>query len=188
MTSIPQIRINQQYSRIGIDTEPGHYEIKQPGPDQQYKTTPSRLEMESPSGELSIDSSKAWDALGIGSNYRLMDTIVSEARRIALQGIARRVEDGNRMADLTNKNDPIPEFAMRAFDDLDIEYRTSAAPDNVSIQYVARKPNIQFTPATLDIQTKVNAPSIEYVRGKLDIYLAQKAFIEIIPPEMDLKV
>lgn len=188
MIPIPQIRINQQYSKIGMDTEPGRYEIKQPRPVQQYKSTPSQLEIESPRGELQIDSGKAWDALGVGSNYGFLATVASEARRIALEGIARRVEDGNRMADLTNKNDPVPEFALRAFDDLDIEYRTPAAPDNVDVQYTAKKPTVQFDPARLDIQTQVNPPEIEYIRGKLDIYLTQKASIEIIPPEIDMKV
>ncbi|MNR53544.1 hypothetical protein D3C85_1735750 [compost metagenome] len=58
----------------------------------------------------------------------------------------------------------------------------------MDIQYRANRPEVNFEPGLVTIQSKTNSPEISYTPGKLDIYVAQKNSIEMIPPQLDLKV
>ncbi|PYI51178.1 DUF6470 family protein [Paenibacillus flagellatus] len=189
MPSIPQIQISQQYARIGIDADLGRYEMKQPRPTFELEQPQATMEMRQPLGELEIDQSKAWDALGRANILVVMNRIYSQARDIALQGIAKIVEDGNRMAAINKTSaDAIPELASDVTVSFpDFQYAGEAAFDNVDIQYTARKPEVRITPGQIKLNTHPNPPEVEYFRGKLDIYMQQYNKVEITPPAIDIR-
>lgn len=190
MRVTPQIQIRQQYARIGIDADLGKQEIRQRPAQLTLKTEPSRLTVESKPGELQIDQTKVRDALGVGSSLTFMSRVYEEARNVGLQGIARIVERGNRMAAIQNKTNAIADIARdTSFKPYEFNYQFQpASMDNVDLSYTAHKPEIAFTPATLDIQVEVHAPEISYTRGKLDIYMQQYASVAFIPPQIDAKL
>ncbi|WJH36312.1 DUF6470 family protein [Paenibacillus sp. CC-CFT747] len=186
MVSIPQLQIRQQYGRIGIDADPGRQSIEQPKAEVQIKTTPAKLDIHSPQGELEIDQSRAWDALGKGNILESMHRIYSQAHEILLQGIAHRVEYGNRLADISKPGNPIADNAeQEAYHFPEFDYYGPASMDNVDIRYTAHKPEIQVTEGRVDINVIPHKPVIEYIRGKLDIYMQQYPKVEYIPPTID---
>lgn len=185
---IPQIQIRQQRAQIGIDADLGQLDIKQPKATLEITTEPSKLEIHSEKGVLYIDSSKAWDALGLGSSLETMSRIYSKARDVALQGIAKIVENGNRLAAIQNGGNAIAEIAKEKGDEFfEFEFLGDASMNNVELHYEPGKLDIQFKEGKVNVNTHPNPPEINYIRGKLDIYMIQYPKVDIIPPQIDIK-
>jgi hypothetical protein len=186
---IPQIQIRTQNASIGINADPGMQEIEQPKATFEMHSTPAQLSIVSPPGELYIDQSKAWDALGLSNFLNVLPRISEAAKQIALEGIARIVENGNRMAAIQIKSNAFADIAESQALEYQpaIDYLGEASYLNVSERYYAHKPEIDVIPGRVDINTHPNPPVISYQRGKLDIYPTQYAKVEIIPPQIDLK-
>ena len=190
MSGIPQIQIRQQYGRIGIDADLGTQTIRQQSAKMTIDTEPARLDIRSKKGELFIDQSKAWDALGYGNHLEMMSRVYTEARNVGMEGIARIVERGNRMAAIHTKANVIADIAQEeAFRPYEFNYHFQPASiDNVDLQYIAHKPDIEVTPGKVDIQVDRRPPELSYTRGKLEIYMQQYPHLEIIPPQIDMKL
>ena len=189
MPSIPQIQISQRYARIGIDADLGRYEMKQPRPTFELQQPKAKMDMKQPRGEMDIDQSKAWDALARTPILEVMNRIYGQARSVAMDAIAKIVEDGNRMAAIHKyKESAIPELAQDVRVSFpEMQYAGEASYDNVDINYTARKAEIEVTPGEIQLNSHPNPPEVEYFRGKLDIYLQQRNSIEITPPAIDTK-
>lgn len=187
MISLPQIQIRQEYARLGIDADLGQWDLKQPRPTFEMKQVPLHYDMNTQKGELHIDQSKAWDALGLGGNLNIMNRIYTEAHNIAMQGIARRAEFGDRLAAIHEGGDPIAENAMERFNEFqEFNYLGPASFDNVDVSYTPSHVDIELIPGRIEINTHPNPPEAEYRRGKLDLYMLNYNKVEIIPPQIDI--
>ncbi|KRE97961.1 hypothetical protein ASG89_29090 [Paenibacillus sp. Soil766] len=186
---MPVVQLRQTYARLGIDADLGQQSIRQPRPDFQITTRMAQLDATYRKGDLTIDQSRSWEALGKGNVFQFTALVANEAKSLALQGIAKRVEIGNRLAAIHNGGNPIADMAAdNFFEDFKFNYEGPFSTDSVDIQYRANRPEVNYEPGSVDIQSKTNSPEISYTPGKLDIYLAQKNSIEMIPPQLDLKV
>lgn len=186
---IPQIQIRQTPALLGIDADLGTQSIEQPRPTFEMEQPRAQMEIHNPLGHFEIDQSAAWDGLGLGGNMKVMNRIYSTAPDIALQGLARIVEEGNRMADLTNPNNPFAELAADwrvSFPEFDIY--GEAAYNNVKTDYVRGNFTLNAEAGHVKLHTEVNRPIYEYTRGKLDLYMQQYNKVEIIPPAIDTEV
>lgn len=188
MPSIPQIQIRQQPALLGIDADLGTQDIQQPRATFEMTVDRPKQDIRQPRGEMDIDQSRAWDALGIGPSLEVFSRIYSQGRDIALRGIARRVEDGNRMAQIQIDSNPFAELAKnvdRNFSEYD--YAGEASFDNVDITYTARKAEINTTDGKVNLNTHPNRVEYEYNRGKLNIYMLQHQSIDISVDPIDYK-
>ncbi|WP_168123428.1 DUF6470 family protein [Paenibacillus sp. HB172176] len=183
---IPQIQMTVQNALLSIDADAGVQHIQQPRatidmkqirPEQQFETTQSRLE---------VDQDKAWDALALGNNLETMSKIYSMASDMALRGLARIVEKGNRMAAIHEGGNPIAENArdwQRTFPEFD--FRGPASCDNVDIHFTQGGVTINTIPGRVEMNVQVNKPILDYDRGKLDMYVSQYGKVTITPPQID---
>jgi hypothetical protein len=189
MIIFPQIQIRQTPALLGIDADLGTQDIKQPRATFEVTTERPKQEIRQPRGELQIDQSKAWDALGKGPFLETMNRIYSESRNVALQGIARIVDNGNRLAQIHLNTNPIADIAEQlSFERFEFDTLGPASFDNVDITYTAKKAEINVTDGLVNLNTHPNRPEYEYQRGKLDIYMRQYNSVEITPPQIDLKL
>ncbi|OCT13151.1 hypothetical protein A8709_20620 [Paenibacillus pectinilyticus] len=189
MSAIPPIRLDIQPAKMGIDIQRGQWDIRQPQPTMEMHTTPTTIEMSSPQGEIHIDQSRAWDALGIGSNITFMNRIYSQSKDIALQGIASIVAKGNRLAAIEKGGNPIADMAAeRAFEPSSMNYLGEASYDNVDLDYTPHKVEIEVNPGHVSIEVTPHFPEISYTPGKVSFYVQQYPKAEMIPPEIDTKV
>lgn len=189
--NFPQIQIRQQYGKLGIDADPGQLDMQQPKATQEITTTPSKLSIHSEPGKLSIDNSKWHDALGHGPFLEVMNRIYSQSRNIALQGIAKIVEDGNRMAAIHTGENAFAALARESMQDIDFfeyMYMGEASLDNIDMRFDPGSFDIHFEPAKVEHRVTVNPPIIDYHRGKLEMYMLQYPSVEITPPQIDLKI
>jgi hypothetical protein len=186
---IPQIQIRQQNVKLGIDADLGEMNIRQPQATFELKTDSPKVDIHTERGVLYVDSSKAWDALGRGPALETMNKIYSRLHEVALQGIAKIVEDGNRLAAIHHGGNAIADIAKeRGAEFFEFEFMGDASPLNVNVRYEPGKLDIQAIGGTVDLNTHPNPPEISYSRGKLDIYVMQYPKVEIIPPQIDTKV
>ncbi|MCR8632368.1 DUF6470 family protein [Paenibacillus radicis (ex Xue et al. 2023)] len=189
MSPVPQIQYRQEHASFRIDADLGQYQIKQPRPTQEIRQVAAQMDIKQPKGDLDIDQSKAWDALGKANNLEVMQRIYSQAKDIALQGIGRRVEEGNRMAQIKNPGNAFAEIAQNirvSFPEM--KFEGEASYDNVDIHYTAGKPDIQVQEGGAEITAQVNPPEINYERGKFDFQMLSYAKIEFTPPQLDTRL
>jgi len=185
---IPQIQIRQEYAKLGIDADIGMQDIKQPTATFELTTERPKLDIHSEKGTLYIDSSKAWDALGHGPALETMSRIYSRAHEVVMQGIAKIVEDGNRMAAIQNGRNAIADIAKeKGAEFFEFEFMGDASVNNVDMHYEPGKLDIKVEEGKVSLNTHPNPPEINYTRGKLDIYMMQYPKVEIIPPQIDMK-
>ncbi|SEU14156.1 DUF6470 family protein [Paenibacillus sp. NFR01] len=185
----PLVQIRQTYALIGMDSTSATLSISQPPADMQINTTPGELTVHSPGPEVHIDQSAARAAYTGGTYPEMSQRIYSGVQEIWLQGIAKRVEQGDRMAEFFKPGNTIAEvygtdWQIESLPDI----RGVASFDNVDIDIQAVAPSIEYRPAEVHIQVQTHQPDIEYQPGSLDIYLRQKASLSFIPPEIDTRM
>lgn len=182
----PQLQIRQEYAQLGIDADLGTQRMEQPRPTFELRQNHAKLHIRQPLGRFEIDQDRAWDALAVGGNLETMSKIYSMAPEIALKGLRRRVEEGNRMADITIKSNPFAEFAKdwrRTFE----EYAQIAGPasyDNVDLEYIRGDFSLDAELGAIELNARVNQPVHEYTRGKLEIGILKYNLVEITPPPL----
>lgn len=186
---IPTLQIRQTPAMIGIETETGAYSIIQPTAEVTITTTPGELQVESFRAELSIDQSSAWAAYNGGNMLDMNKRIYSGIQQLYLQGLAHKVEQGNRMTEFYKPGNTIAEVYGTDLEPNSFpEMRGPASYDNVDIHFEIRTPEINYRAARVDIQVERHHPEIEYTRGKLNIYMQQYASIQFIPPEINIQL
>lgn len=174
---------------LGIDTDPSTLSITQPKAEVSITTTPGELTVQSTRPELTIDQSRAWEAYNGGKMLNMNKRIYSGIQQLYLQGIARKVEQGNRMAQFFRPGNTIAEvYGTDTEPNSFPEVRGPASYDNVDIHIETRAPQIHFRAAKVNIQVERHDPEIEYTRGKVNIYMQQYASIQFIPPELDVQL
>lgn len=183
------IQIRQKPALLGIEAGLGEYSMRQPRASLSISTTPGQFDIQHTDPRLTVDQSKAWAAYNGGPPLEMNQRIYSGIREIFLQGIAHRVEQGNRIAAIHQPGNTIAEVFGR---DTGIpalpEFRGPASVDNVDIRFDITPIQIEYREGTTDIQAQANPPEVEYHRGKLNIYMRQYQSVEIIPPELDTQI
>jgi hypothetical protein len=177
---MPQITIRQTYARIGMEIEPGKLDIRSPRGELHIDQNPAKMEITSPPGRLEIDSTAAWAALGRGGHLAWMNRLYDQIDAIALQNIAKKVEDGNRLAAIAGKQNAIADLASENWRYTNpLRYVGEASFFNVKVRYEPQTPTINITPSRAEIEYIPQKPTVDYIRGRVDIYLRQKNSIEI---------
>jgi hypothetical protein len=186
---IPTIQIRTQPIRIGMETTPHRFTFDQPRGIQEIRQPRPELTIEQPRGDLQIDQTQAWDALGYTHYSVLMDRIVSEARRIFLEGIAKKAEQGDRLAAIHQGGNPVADIAWEQYNqEAPMSLLGEARYDNVEIRYTAQWPNIDVNLRPPELNYTPVRPHYQFTRGQLNIYVLQYPSVTIIPPQLDIRV
>ncbi|MEX1028742.1 MAG: DUF6470 family protein [Paenibacillaceae bacterium] len=187
--NIPIVQLRTQPMILGIDTTKAKIEIEQPRADFKLEIKKPGINMQSPRGDLQIDQSRAWDALAVGSHLETMNSIFAVVKNIVLTTIGRIASEGDQLAAIHKKTNAIADIAAnRRIDRVELAFAGHAGPDNVDISYTERK--VQFEPVRgeVHIEANPNLPRFNYVPGNLNIHVKQYNKLEMIPPQIDLKV
>ncbi|OMF35835.1 hypothetical protein BK133_10315 [Paenibacillus sp. FSL H8-0548] len=186
--SIPQIQIKQQMAQIGMSAERGKLKLEQPEASIKMKQVNAELQISHTDGRLEINQDKAWDALGLASPTTVMNRIYTQAKSIALNGIARRMQDGDRLGNIAQSqgNNPIPSMA-KDWRDKKTNFNVSGPASylNVHVNYSEGQLSIDSKEGYVDRTVEVNSPINRSTIGQLDIYMRQRASVEITPPQIN---
>ncbi|WP_373230785.1 DUF6470 family protein [Cohnella sp.] len=185
---VPFISVQSQKGLIRVDSERGRFEIHRPKPDVQVESKPPVITANNGPGELIIDQSRSWDALNGGKPDAFWKRINSQYKGIAQQNLVRIVEEGNRIGDLRNRGNPMPDMALNEFVEgaPDLQVYGEASPDNVDIHYVPRDLNLQVQPGELNMDVQVHRPEVTYHRGSVKVQMMQYPKVTITSPQINI--
>ena len=174
------IQITTTKALIGINTTRGKQTISQPKGEQTIKTTAPKLKIRREAPRVIIDQYQCFAEAGLKNYIDLTKEYADLGHQYAMEGIARRVEDGNRMAMIQkNMPDAIPELAEKNAWDPQAEFNMGTIPRSRPKIDVEGSLDIDWEMGNVDIQYTPQKPIIDFNPGKVEVYLRQKPSIEM---------
>jgi hypothetical protein len=187
--NMPSLQIRTTPALLGMETQRGLLGIRQPKATLEMEITRPDLQIRQQRGDLYIDQSRAWDALGKAGSLTTMSRIYGQSRGIAMEGIARIVDNGNHLANIKSKNNAIADLGLQnTITTGQLDFAGPASYDNVDISYQAHTPDFEARNAIVDINAHASNVEFNYRRNSLNIFVKQHASVEIIPPNLDILV
>lgn len=179
--NIPQLRIDQQFAKIGINVTNASVDIQQGAAQLSIQQPQAEINIRTRPGKLTIDQSQAFADLGqfpIGEAVRRDAT---EGFQKAKEGSKRRRHQGDMMMKIENGGDPLKAIAKQ-------NAPRKAKPFNIGFIPSYGSVKIHYQPGDVEINNRANKPIIDamttpvtqsYQRGNVDVYLKQKNYIDI---------
>lgn len=172
---IPQIRMESQFAQIGMRQTFGNQQLRQPKADLSIEQPKANLTIETISSKLTIDQSEAWEQMNLMSTARHIEKNAHEGQSSVLEGMARRVEQGNELMRIEQSGNPIASQALvnghRQMKTLGITF--IPAPFSVKMDYEPSHVYINVEVNQPIIHAHPNQPEHHYERGSVDIYMEQ---------------
>lgn len=162
-----------QPAQLGIDLHRGHMRMSQP---------PAEQRIHQQHGELHIDQTRAWDALGKPKPAVFMERIANQSWGIAAAGVRKIVQTGNKLAAIHEHRNVFAEIGQAVFPlrgQGHIQYTAQPSMDHVKITYTAHRPVIEHM---------THEPIINIEPNRVELYMKQWPELEIIPPQLDVIV
>ena len=185
---IPQIQIQLTPLIMEYRTTRAKLEIftEQPKFNVQKRPISFQVEVKQPA-KLTIDQSRAFEALGMGGNEFFSKQIYSQSKDIVLQAIAKKVEDGNKMAD-HKQGSVIPDLHEgEPLTEIPFDYVSEPSYKNVDFNYQPKEIATRIDPGEISMSFQVNPPRSQYTAGRFDAYVKQYNNVKIVPPQIDLQ-
>lgn len=167
---LPQIRMEQQFIKLGLDIQKPVQEIKQPKAELNMTQEAAILEIHSPQGKLSIDTSEAQANLDLRSPRRRIQDNADYGYQKCLEAIAQISMEGDRLAAIENKGNPIADLAFEdsgIYQGKEIIAAGSLVGDGIEIRYEAQKPVINVTVRGVHMDPEIKKPILNYTPGKV---------------------
>ncbi|MFD1706924.1 DUF6470 family protein [Siminovitchia sediminis] len=178
---IPQIRIESVTGQIGMRTTHATQTIEQPPAVLQIQQLPAEMQIERTPSKLTIDQTKAWEDMNLKSIPRLVEEFAQEGRSAALEGTARRAEEGGELMRIEHGGNPIPVLAKRNSERTEALFNIGFIPSpfSVKLHYEPSVLDIQWTRHEPVIEVEPQKPIIGYEPGKVDIYMEREPSLKI---------
>ena len=173
-----QLRIDQQYAKIGLDIKEPFLNLKTTLPAVELAIKEPQLKMESKRPVIHIDQTKCFADAGRRKPLDFAWYCADLARSDVAAAVDRIVSDGNYLAGIENGNS-IPELAAASMDesiDFNVTFIPKQRPD---IWFDLYPVNIDLDRGTVDLQLHRGEFDSNLQRGQVNAYLRQKNYINI---------
>lgn len=184
----PIVQIHKQDIELQIKQDPGKLEIEQPKAEVFRQTTPLRMNIQQPQGDLQIDQTRAWDALGQVNNLEMMHRLYRNAEQVFLKGLGKTVDEGNTMAAIHKYPNAIPMLASSERIPLELDVFAAPSQLNVDLHYTAKKPIIDVQESEIHMDVQVNQPRYTHHKSQVNISVLQYPSIKFTPPQIDIQI
>ncbi|WP_308418970.1 DUF6470 family protein [Virgibacillus oceani] len=173
--------MTSQKAMIAIQQTPGRQEIQQPRAELSIQQPKAEISMSTTPSKLRIDQTQAWEDMNLMHIFKRIEKFANDGHQGLMEGIARRVRQGDELMKIENKGNPIAGQAIEnGFDQMkSLGIKFIPSMDAVKIHY---------QPSDLKIDVKVNKPRIEaeahkplheYHRGNVSISMKQFSNLDI---------
>lgn len=182
---LPQIQIRTTDIQMDTIVQKPVQRIEQPQADQTISQPHAKLEINTTRGQLKIDSSQARRDVGIYPTGEMIERYAQEGKQAAMQGVARRVREGNQIMRGAGKGQSREIIQQIAKQNTGPKrpgpYNIKFVPSvgSVKINYTPGKTDIRITPGNLQINVKVNKPIHNYTPGKVTGVMLQRPRVDI---------
>ncbi len=186
MNNISQLHIEHQYPKIGMRSKRAELLIQQPKAKIDIHQEQVKVEIRHKDAKVLIDQSSAWAAYGKIPPVEESKNVSEQYKQIGIEAIGKIAEDGDQLAAIQNKQDPIPELAKEDLFKLpEINYLGEASSLNVRYDVIPGSLDMKWHGGKTQINVSIAKPIITYTHGKLDIYLLQKDYLKISFSKVD---
>jgi len=179
--NIPQIQIQTTRGILGLQTTKPIQEIEQPKATLTQRQPAAILEISTTRPQLSVDTTEARAEIDLKSVFGRIDEYVQLGKQGAMEGIARRAQEGQQMMKIENGGNVIPEIAKQ---------NATPSPAPIGIRFIGNHSTIQVSikPGTTDVRftpqkavndVQINKPIHQYTQGKVTGVMEQYPSIQI---------
>ncbi|OEF97708.1 DUF6470 family protein [Desulfuribacillus alkaliarsenatis] len=172
---LPQIQINHQNARIGLENNFAQISIRQSHADMRISQPHADLSMSTRHAQIYIDQRQAWDEVELKHIFTKITEYAQKGRQAALQAASRAAQEGDRMREIHISSNPFVEFAKRdqgQIPNTGIKFIPSYG--SVKISYQPMETDIQAQARDVQVDVNINKPQIQFNPGQSRAYLAQK--------------
>lgn len=172
--TMTQIGIEQQRATVSMRQPKADVKMNQPQPDVEYIKTKSQLE---------IDQTVAFADANLKHPFRMVREAAARARQDVLKGLAEEAAEGDRLMKIEYHNqNVIQQIAREESEPTPKQFNIGFMPSSagkVKIFYQPSSIEIKVNRGNFNIDITPNYPTIKFNPGDLQIYLKQKASLQI---------
>jgi len=185
MSMLMRININEQRAQIGLNITRSNLNIQNPTPAVQINNQRSQLNINASQPSFTADNSAARYEMGLATSGEFARDFAAAGRQTAMQGIARRANDGDLMARFqVQGRDAVPTLARNASmarlgpREVNIGLMPTSRPN---FTWHVNQININFSPHSLTVNASPQntAPVSLHPQHSVSAYFA-------VPPQMDI--
>jgi hypothetical protein len=184
------IRITKTDALIGVKTTSANMSISQPKADFNMSIEHPKVEIQTEQIKVQIDQQQCFNESGLKDFATLTRDHAMDARQAAMEGISRRVNEGNRMAAIENGFNAISEIAISNSFTQHVFNIVSMPRSRPKIDFVGGIVDIRVLEGDVEVASKPNKPIIDVQIGDVEIFLSQNPEIkfEYTGNEVDVKL
>ncbi|MBM7607972.1 hypothetical protein JOD29_001216 [Lysinibacillus composti] len=179
--NIPKLQIQSTKAQIGLTIQKPVQEIQQPKANLDLQQPKAILKMETTKSKLSIDTTEARADLDLKSSRRRTSEVAQHSQEEAMNGIARRAQEGNELMRIENGGNPIASHASnwgkQPYSSLNIKFVPSAG--SVKVNFEPGNVDIQVEQQKVINNSKANKPIHNYTPGKVKVEMLQDPSMKI---------
>lgn len=166
------LNISSQNAKLSINTTRPVLNLQTTRPQIQIHTEPAKLEIRQAKGELEIDNTAYRYSIGIKNLQDMARDNADAGRQTAYETIGRIAQEGERLASIENKGNPIADMAAEAnySEPPDFTWAHIAAPE---VRYKLTPHQVDVKPGNVDISFQPGNVKSDLQRGTLDIHVAR---------------
>lgn len=178
---LPQIRLQSQQALISHETINAKQNIQQPKAELDIQQPPAQMTIYRTPSKLTIDQTAAREAVNIKSIRKQMKEYADNGHQEALQGIARRAQQGNQLMKIENGGNVLALQAKQNGERSEKQFNIGFIPPlfSVKLHYEPTKIDIDWQVNKVINNTKTNKPIFDYEAGKVEVGLRQKESLDI---------
>ncbi|GAM11995.1 DUF6470 family protein [Mesobacillus selenatarsenatis] len=177
----PQIRLESTPGQISINAIKSNMEIEQPKAELSIEQPKADLDINKTPSRLTIEQTKAREDMDLKHISRRIEEAAQQGYQDWLAGLARVSQDGDEVMMIENGGHPIADQAKRNSESPMLEFNIGWIPSagGVKIDYAPAKVDINWKVNMPIIESNVNNPVINYTPGKAEVSLKQHPSLKI---------
>lgn len=179
--NIPKIQIQSTKAQIGLNIQKSVQEIEQPRANLDLQQPKAIVTINTTKSELTIDAFEARESIGHKNTRSRTAETAQQGIQDALNGTARRAQEGNDLMRIENGGNPIVAHAeskgRQPYSSLNIKFIPQAG--SVKVNFKPGQVNINVEPQKVINNTTINKPIHNYTPGKIDVEMLQYPSLKI---------
>ncbi|MBN2794392.1 MAG: hypothetical protein JXR88_03215 [Clostridia bacterium] len=186
------LEIRTQPAILGYHISKPVQSIEQPKAHVEGALTQPQIQVEVRLPKIQIDQTQAFNESGLKNIEAFSQEYVAIAKQRMLESIGRIAEQGDQLAQINKKGNPVPDIAKyNAFDQFKHEFGMVTMPRNgPDISVIEGNVNVRVVEGELSGKIIAEKPRIHYQQGQVERYVAQYNSISIryLGEKLDLQV
>ncbi|MCP1092725.1 DUF6470 family protein [Bacillaceae bacterium OS4b] len=177
---IPQIRLQTNPMKIGLNIEQPVQQIEQKAAVQSIQQPQAILEIQTTPGKLTIDQSQAREDMDLKSLSRRVDEFAQQGYQDWLAGMARRAQQGTELRHIEKGGNALAEQARQnKGPEKQFNLGWIPSPFSVKLDYQPAEVKIEATAQKPIIDAQINKVNHTYTQGSVYVEILQKNALDI---------